>query len=79
MVFAAMQTRLGNAFAYRWRSASMPRLKPAAELRSLDILSGGRINAQAIFPHCLPSKVPKAPVLQRGPIFQSPGATRDAD
>jgi hypothetical protein len=25
MVFAAMQTRLGNAFAYRWRSASMPR------------------------------------------------------
>ena len=23
MVFAAMQTRLGNAFAYRWRSASM--------------------------------------------------------
>jgi len=25
MVLAAMQTRLGNAFAYRWRSASMPR------------------------------------------------------
>jgi hypothetical protein len=23
MVFAAMQTRLGNAFAYRWSSASM--------------------------------------------------------
>ena len=63
MVFAAMQTRLGNAFAYRWRSASMlgrwnPRRTSVAghpEWRPCQRSSN--------FPHCLPSKVPRAPVF----------------
>ena len=52
-----MPSRIAGGLLRSWP------LEPAAELRSLDILSGGRINAQAIFPSVCRVKLPHAPVF----------------
>jgi hypothetical protein len=54
-----------------------PPLEPAAELRSLEILTGGRVSAQATFDiYCQANSAVISPQCRS--IFQYPGLTQGA-